>query len=46
MRFMILVKATADSEAGVMPSEQIKVSGVGVGAGAIALARALDALSR
>lgn len=30
----------------VMPSEQIKVSGVGVGAGAIALARALDALSR
>ena len=30
----------------VMPSEQIEVSGVGVGAGAIALARALDALSR
>ncbi len=29
MRFMILIKATKDSEAGVMPSEQRPASGYG-----------------
>jgi hypothetical protein len=26
MRFMIMIKATKDSEAGVMPSERLKVA--------------------